>query len=283
MVPILSSKKSVSPIVSAIFLMGVMLVAITATVTLIYPNLVKLEDEQHLSTISTQFSQLDQSLQSLMDQGEGATISKPFSLDQSVMFADNQSTMELRFTYDATAFSKASTVQFTRLVAQMPVRSDVISPGQKEYFKGIQAQNFFALNSTTLGYYPWPIINATRPELQDSHANISLAYRPKFFANFEGQTLVLKIIFVQFKFIGKNFTTSSEPVLEFTYNGIISNQTQMFDGTQFFPAGGTLTVSLTTTIRDGSPPFREIPFKYGASAFFLKTEVMFHQFTVRIP
>ncbi len=278
-----TSKKSVSPIVSAIFLMGIMLVAITATVTLIYPNLVKLEDEQRLSTTTTQFSQLDQILQSLMDQGEGATTSKPFSLDQSALYADNTSTMELRFTYDATAFSKSAIINYSRLVTKIPIRSDVISPGEKEYFKGIQNQNFFALNSSTLGFYPWAIINATRPVAQDTHANISFSYRPKFFANFEGTTLVLKIIFVIFRFTGERFTSSSEPVISYTYQGLIANQTQMFDGSQFFPAGGTLTVTLTTTLSDGSPPFIEIPFKYGASSFYLKTEVSFHQFTVHIP
>ncbi len=278
-----ASKKSVSPIVSAIFLMGVMLVAITATVTLIYPNIVKLEDEQRLSTTTTQFSQLDQTLQTLMNQGKGASVGQPFSLDQSALFADNTSVMELRFTYDSTAFSKSATINYTRLVAQIPIKSQILDVGQKKYYKGIQAQNFFALNSSTLGYYPWAIINATRPQTQDTHANVSFSYRPKFFANFEGTTLVLKIIFVSFKFTGERVATSSEPVIQYTYDGLIANETQMFDGSQFFPAGGTLSVTLTTTLSDGSPPFIEVPFKYGVSSFFLKTEVQFHQFTVHIP
>ncbi len=278
----LVSKKSVSPIISAIFLMGVMLVAITSTVTLIYPNLVKLGDQENLSSVITQFDQLDSSLQSLMSQGAGSTFNRPFSIKEMKLVADNASTMQLRFTYDSTAFSKSATLEFTRFVVQMGMKSNVLAAGQKRYAKGVQNQDFFVLNYSLSGFFPWQIINATRPAQASSFANISLAYRPKLYATFEGTTLVLRMIFVKFKFIGKSVVTSSEPSISVTYDGLIENTTQMFDGTQFFPSGGTLTLSVITTLSDGSPAFIEIPFRYGASSFYLKTLVEFHQFTVNI-
>ncbi len=272
------SKKSLSPIVSALFLMGIMITAIAATVALIYPYLQRIDEQETLGTISTSFSNLDNTLQQLMEQGGGATSSFPLNMKNAALFADNTSTMQLTFTYSSTSFSASGMVPFTRLTAFIPIQSNVLPSGQKVYGKGTQDQNFFALNSSTSGKVPWAILNTTRPA-GENYANTTLAYRPIFYTSFSESTLTIQIVFVKFRFTNL-FSGSSNPSFIITYDGFLANQTQMFDGSQFFPAGGTLSVILTTQLNDGGPAFTEVPFKYAASSFFLKTDVRIHQFTI---
>ncbi len=274
------SNRGLSPIVSAIFLIGIMVAAIAASFAIIVPNLQKVEDGNVLGQAQTALTNLDKALQQMISSGKDSQLNYQFYYKNGLLIGDNSSFYNLTLSYPLLSFAKTVSLPYSRVMVQTPVASSIMSVGQTDYFSGSQNQKTFALNVSTAQSTNWAILNSTRSPFQSTGINNSLGYRMLFLSSYQNQVLKLQISFVKFVFEKINKKSSSDPLIKIIYAGKVANTSKLMDGTQFFPKTGSLSVILQTKITDGSPIYREIPFTFSGTGFYLDVEVSYHLFKI---
>ncbi|OLS25428.1 MAG: hypothetical protein HeimC2_18840 [Candidatus Heimdallarchaeota archaeon LC_2] len=190
----LKSRRALSPVITTIFLMGIIVAAIGVTLGIILPNMDKLNDQLDLETNSSNLIVLDENFREMMLNGYTNKLFYTMDLGASgFLMGDISSTSIIKLMYKDTDpqgnivdvgslnrwAPQGIPTQFNntqnRLMIRQNLNSDVISSNTNQYLIGSGDQNIFFLNSTKRASVSWSILNQSR--FSDSKVYTSLSYR----------------------------------------------------------------------------------------------------------
>ena len=169
-------KRAISPVVTTLFLMAVILGAIAASLAIIFPAVNRLDDQILLETSGSSLGTLDESIQKLILNGVDSEIySEVKTGTTGAMLYDNRmfSTVQLLQT---NTVKYNSQINHSRLQIQQVVSSEWFAQGSHQYFSGQGDQSIIFLNSSSRRFLGWSIINQSRPVGSDIVTS-SLYYR----------------------------------------------------------------------------------------------------------
>ncbi len=267
-------KRAVSPVVSTMFLMGVILMGIAITLGFIYPELNKLSDNVEIGSISSSFISIDNDIKSLIQSGENAKVFKTLDLGTNAFLtADTSPFSTILFLYqvDNNQIQTLGTFDedFDRLSARTELREDTVPQNSHSYLVGSGNQDIFYLNHTSSATMPWTILNQSRA-LND-FLNTSLSYRGiiSFDKNVDiaasEVNLTISMQLIDFQFKGSPSVSSATPSISIEYDSVNVTRSEWYN--IGYTAGSTTTFMMKiNTFLDGKTT-TEIPLKHEVPGF----------------
>ncbi|MHA2251875.1 MAG: hypothetical protein ACXAD7_16040 [Candidatus Kariarchaeaceae archaeon] len=224
-VKLLRSKRALSPVVSALFLFGVILGAIAVSLGIIYPQLDELNETVNLETAATSLLTLDQDMKNLILSGGTGSIVTTLDLgDSGLLIGDETSSIVLNLMKDDQFLTNPYYMKQSRLIVRHKTDQDVVAQDTTLYLTGSGYQELYFLNSTTKDSIPWTMLTEVR--FSDQYIYTIFSYRniitaSKIVADLTFQVNVtLEIQSVNFNFLNTNQTGSSNPTLDVEYTGM---------------------------------------------------------------
>jgi len=228
------SKRALSPVVTTVFLFGIMVAGIGISLGIIFPSVQQLNEQIDLEIASVSLINLDEDLQALMLSGAEGRITKQLNLGESgVLIADNISTSIIilgtinslnSFTVLSSASPSLINLTQSRLIIRQSIQQSAFPTNTNSYLSGQTSQDFFYLNATNQGNVPWEILNQSR--FNDNHLYTTLSYRNIVTSHITVDpntltvNLTLSIFTVQFNFIDRSQSISNNPFVHFEYKGL---------------------------------------------------------------
>ncbi|MCH8907813.1 MAG: hypothetical protein IH840_12050 [Candidatus Heimdallarchaeota archaeon] len=228
-----SSRKALSPVLTTMFLMAVILSSIAVALSIIRPALEELNDQIDLDSNSSNFLTLDTNIKGLILSTIGGRVIQSMNLgDGGILFGDIYSRSQITIgTIDNDGnFSVLGGVdqfnltQYPLIIRESVTSDGVITPNSHDYLVGSDSQNFFYLTTTTKSSAPWTILNQSR--FATAYVYTTLSYRnvintektvdsSSFTVN-----LTISIQRVKFNFIRDLRSTGSNVRIEAEYVGL---------------------------------------------------------------
>ncbi|MCY3411693.1 MAG: hypothetical protein INQ03_08690 [Candidatus Heimdallarchaeota archaeon] len=178
---ILRSRRALSPVLSAVFLMALFIAAIGVAIGIIYPQVNELDDNINMINAGSALNSLDDEIKRLISSGEGSSITKNIEIGSTgVLIGDSSafSTIYLNEYQNASGSTVTRGVYYVphnRLIVSQEIKEDTLQQYSHQYLEGTGSQNIFFLNNSYQGIYPWVILNQSRG--YDYQVNTSLSYR----------------------------------------------------------------------------------------------------------
>ena len=237
----LKSRRAVSPIITSIFLMGIIVAAIGVSMGIIIPNMDKLNDQLDLETNSSNLLVLDENFREMMLNGYTNKLFYSMDLGGTGFFMGDitsTSVIQLRLretepdgtivddrpiTGSPEAPAQYNDTQY-RLMIRQKMKSDIISSNSNQYLIGSGDQNIFFLNSTKRASVSWSILNQSR--FDDLNVYTALSYRNLISTEktISNQNLDVNVTVtiqrVVFKFVDDLNVSSSYISMQAEYKGV---------------------------------------------------------------
>ncbi len=263
------SNRAVSPAVSAIFLIAIMLAAISISLGFIYPQVQTVNDKINASTSGSSFINMDKTIKSLIINGENSKTFMTMDIgSEAFLTRDNTSISDIYMLYkiDNNPFQSIATyhIPLTRIYSSTSITKPIVPENSHRYLIGSGDQDLFYLNSSSKANIPWTNLNQSRGN--QFRLNTSLSYRNIITIDKQTDvttstvnvTIVVQVI--KFIFVGKSLVSSKTPSLSILYRSINTTLTDMVTLTD---AVGTSTVFYlkTKTVLDGFS-LVEVPFTH---------------------
>ncbi len=282
-----------SPVVTTLFLFGVILGAIAATLGIVYPQLRSLNDQIQLETAGSSMQSLDANIQSLILNGEGSSFFSEVKMGAAGLFNyDNQifATLEMIQTNNNPVAGLTSTINHSRLQMFQPVSTDFLGEGDLQYFGGAGFQDLYYLNSTSRSLLGWSIIPQQR-EVGSDLASTSLMYRSIVTSEFDiipqqlqfNLTVQVQMVNITLALGSDDSRSGAKAGLEVSYLGTTSRLTDWVAGItsdlsfritiQFPEAGVTNKIERPLSSEKPVDP---------TSIFSVRYEFVYHQIEVSI-
>lgn len=237
----LKSKRAVSPVITTVFLMGIIMAAIGVSLGIIYPSMNSLNDQLDLETNSSNLLVLDENFREMMLNGYTNKLFYTMDLGSSGYFmGDNSSTSNIQLRYKTTNpqgqivedrpinWSAESPSDFNethyRLLIRQNLNSDILSTNTNQYLVGSGQQDFFYLNTTKRASVSWTVLNQSR--FSDTNVYTALSYRNLISTEktISNQNLDVNVtIIVQrvvFRFVDQLNVSSSYVYMQAEYKGV---------------------------------------------------------------
>ncbi len=237
----LKSRRAVSPVITTVFLMGIIMAAIGVSLGIIWPNMNSLNDQLDLETNSSNLIVLDENFREMMLNGYTNKLFYTMDLGSSGFFmGDNSSTTTIQLKYRDTTpqgqivedksitGSAQSPAQFNETHYRMMIRqnldSDILSTNTNQYLVGSGSQDIFYLNTTKRASVSWTVLNQSR--FSDTNVYTALSYRnlistEKTISNSNLDVNVTIIVQrVIFSFIDQLNVSSSYIYMQAEYKGV---------------------------------------------------------------
>ena len=168
-------RRSVSPVVAVIFLLGITVGAIGVALTIIIPNVQRTTDLAVIAEIDSNLQALDEFLIDLVNQPLNTSSEIRQTASRGTISFDNNSRFRILAEIPEKQVS-VITIPFSRIIMETNLEGDSYPPGSHFYGKGSSEQPFFALNASTQKIAPRAILNFSRPT-DEPVLYASLGYR----------------------------------------------------------------------------------------------------------
>lgn len=226
---LLRSKRALSPVVAAMFLMAIILAAIALTLGIIYPMVNELNDNIELANAGTSIQSLHDDVKTLISNGEGGIITRPLEIGSTGYIAsDLNSNSKLFFMYTINGVNPQILNIFSepqnRFIISQSVKEGSVPKNSHSYLEGSGNQGLFFLNDSNKAKLPWGILNQSRGSLD--LVNTSLSYRglitpSKVIDAINGIVkLTISIQIVEFDFPGNLVLAGHNPTIKLEYTNL---------------------------------------------------------------
>lgn len=180
------SRRGLSPVITSIFLMAMLITGIGISLGIIFPNLEDLNDQLDLETNSSNLIVIDANFREMMLNGFTSKLFYTLDLGStSFLFGDIASTTTIQMKYE-TSLPNGDPIlpdvllmqfneSYSRLIIRQKLTNDILSKNTNQYLIGSGVQNKFYLNPTDRASIGWTILNQSR--FDDSFVYTSLSYR----------------------------------------------------------------------------------------------------------
>lgn len=280
-------KKAISPIVSVLFLFGIILGAIAISLGIIYPQIQELNDNTELETSATSMLNLDTEIKTLITNGANSKVLFTVSTGTTgFFFIDTQSSINLTL-WDGNSILSSFDLNHSRFSIRQGIDQNVIEPFSHSYLRGGGNQNTFFLNSSNRGEIPWTILNQSRPGFEPS-VYTSLSYRNIISStkllneqNLEVNVTV-QIQMVDILLTDASSTSSNDPQIAINYLGTNINTIEFLDLTNNFYIKSRTLLSDPNSVPHVETNFYEERPLEDTSTFNIKLDLIYHLLEVNI-
>ncbi|MDH5403528.1 MAG: hypothetical protein OEY49_13620, partial [Candidatus Heimdallarchaeota archaeon] len=243
-------KRCVSPVVTMLFLFVVLLVGISISLTIIYPQTQELNDQMELSTAGTSLLNLDNAIKEMIINGVDSQTIKGIYTGSFGTFALDQTSQMQFVMYNGIIpinLTQYNPTYHNRLQIFQTINQEVVAPNSHSYLVGGSNQDYLFLNSSTRSLAPWTILNQTRPT-NSLDVITSLSYRilidSQSYISDSNLNVTVSLQLVNFIPVnGKTAANSADPDIIIDYKGIVTNSSNWFSFTDDFTLQSALTLS----------------------------------------
>ncbi|MCE7737642.1 MAG: hypothetical protein GPJ54_22315 [Candidatus Heimdallarchaeota archaeon] len=276
----MKSRRGLSPVITSIFLMAMIITGIGISLGIIFPNLEDLNDQLDLETNSSNLIIIDANFREMMLNGFTSKLLYTLDLGStSFLFGDISSTTSIQMRYrevnpqgqtnfdsripDTLESPNWINETYSRLIIRQKLTNDILSENTNQYLIGSGVQNKFYINPTDRASIGWTILNQSR--FDDSFVYTVLSYRniisiSKIISNQNldvNATIVIQR--VKFDFIGNLETSINFASIEAEYKG--TNVTT-YNWAPSIPNGGandrTFYIQTTTDLDYGDASLTDL-------------------------
>ena len=284
-------KRAISPVVTTLFLFGVILGAIAVTLGIVYPQLQQLNDQMLLESAGSSLNSLDANIQSLILNGEDSSFFTEIKMGTSGLLKyDNQILSSLDMVETGVITPKISyNINIPRLMIVQGLDTNFLGKGEHQYFGGAGDQSTLYLNSTTRRLLTWSVINQSRP-INSDDVSTSLQYRSIVSNQFDIipnqllYNLTVQIQMVNMTLASGSAASSSgaRATIEVKFLGssnLVTDWTKFNDNaalkitTQFPEAGSTNSIERPLSAEKPVDP---------TASFYIRFEFVYHNIEINI-
>ena len=237
----MKSRRGISPVITTIFLMAIIISAIGVTMGIIIPNLEDLDDQLDLETNSSNLLVLDENFRDMMLNGYSSKLFYTLDLGStSYLLGDISSATTIQMKFLRVLQSNPTTTidnlipsspqnptlfndSYSRLIIRQRLTNDIMSKNTNQYLTGSGSQNQFYINSIDRASIGWTNLNQSR--FDDSFVYTALSYRniiaiSKTISNSNlDVNVTIGIQRVHYEFVGKLNTSFNFASIEAEYKG----------------------------------------------------------------
>lgn len=284
------SNRALSPAVSAVFLMGIILAAIGIALGIIYPQVGELNDDIGRINAGTAMISIDKDIKNLIINGEGGKISKSIEIGISgVLNVDLVSYSTISLNYLQNGLNPTNIGNYyerhNRFMITQQLAQDSMIANSHQYFIGSDIQSTFFLNNSKQGQNPWSIINQSRGS--DDFVDTALSYRGLISTNKVIDQansriyLTVSIQMVELEFPAATQRSGHSPNVQLSYYKLNSTLTPYY--VIYGNGNDNLFYLRTETLLDGSAALVEIPLTHevpSAGSLQIRLEIITHHIAV---
>ncbi len=287
---LLKYKKGVSPIVTTLFIMAIIIAAISVSLGMIYPSLEELNESIELDANGSSLLSLDQELKTLMLSGGEAKIFKKIdTIGSGLIIGDDQSIKAINLIQEdlggdqSNLCSPIYLIQ-SRLLIRQVSDQNIIGKDTTIYLTGSGFQELYFLNSSTKSILPWSMITEVR--FSDQNIYTILTYRNLISIEREIDlptiNVTINIQSVEFTFLNGKTEAAGNPTLGIEYKGLNITSTSQF-ATLSYLNYQNFWLKTQTTLSPGSTSVIEQPYTHEVPENgFLNVKIQFitHMFDI---
>ena len=274
------SKRSVSPAVSVVFLMGIFAGAIGASTIIIIPNIQRITDEGTISKAESNLKTLDEIIQDIIIQELDTTTKVTLDSGSGIIFLDNKSTIRIipEITEQNLPTSYITTIDYNRIIINAPLQTEYLKVGEHFYADEQSENSLFSLNSSTSKTSQLRVINTSRNSGELSIQS-ALSYKLVFENSFPNQQEVITNIKIfKFNLIGKSQDLLSNNALSLKFNSVTT--TNIFSKHSNLE-GDTATINIDVTLQNENV-FRENPFTLKRGYYFWTLNLVQYEIDIEL-
>ena len=168
-------RKSVSPVVAVVFLLGVTISTIGVALGIIIPNVQRTTDIAIIAEFEINLETLDEFLINLVNQPLNTSAEIRQTASRGTISYDDNSRFTIHYSIGGRT-NLVTTIPFSRIIFETKLEGDAYPAGTHFYGRGSEEQSFFALNASTQRIAPRAILNFSRPTTEPI-LYASLGYR----------------------------------------------------------------------------------------------------------